>query len=394
MIKAARIALSLVAVAGVGATFAACGGVPGNAVATVDGEAIEKQDFSHWMTVAAKSTGQANAAVPDPESGYAKCIAAKRKATPAPAKGQPKVTDDQLKTQCKQEYEQLRNQVLQLLISYKWIQGEADAMDVKATDAEVKKSFAEQKKQSFPKEADYKKFIQQSGQTQEDIIQRVKLDLLSNKIRDKVVKGKDNVSDAAIADFYNKNKARFAQPEKRDLRVVLTKGKAEAEKAQAAPQSGDSWKTVAKKYSIDDTSKAAGGKLPAQAKGTLDKELDNAVFSAKKNELVGPIKTQYGYYVFTVTDVTEASQQTLPEAKETIKQTLQSQNQQKALDTFVKDFTKRWKDKTECSEGYKTSDCKNGPKATPTAAAPTDPSQQAPQQAPAPQATPTPTSEK
>ena len=38
----------------------------------------------------------------------------------------------------------------------------------------------------------------------------------------------------------------------------------------------------------------------------------------------------------------------------------------------MKDFTKRWKDKTECSEGYKTTDCKNGPKATPTptAAAP------------------------
>ncbi|MDA0173935.1 peptidyl-prolyl cis-trans isomerase [Solirubrobacter taibaiensis] len=369
MIKAARIALSLTAVAGVGATFAACGGVPGNAVATVDGEAIEKSDFTHWMTVAAKSTGQANAAVPDPEAGYAKCIAAKRKATPAPAKGQPKVTDSQLKTQCTQEYEQLRNQVLQLLISFKWIQNEAETLDVKVTDAEVKKSFAEQKKQSFPKDEDYKKFIATSGQTEADILQRVKLDLLSNKIRDKVVKGKDTVSDKAIADFYNKNKARFAQPEKRDLRVVLTKGKAEADKAKAALDSGDSWTKVAKEYSIDDTSKASGGKLPAQAKGTLDKELDDAVFSAKKGELVGPIKTQYGYYVFTVTNVTDASQQTQAEAKETIKQTLQSQNQQTALDKFVKDFTARWKEKTECSEGYKTSDCKNGPKATPTPSA-------------------------
>jgi foldase protein PrsA len=366
MIKAARIALSLTAVAGVGATFAACGGVPGNAVATVDGEAIEKSDFTHWMTVAAKSTGQANAAVPDPEAGYAKCIAAKRKATPAPAKGQPKVTDSQLKTQCTQEYEQLRNQVLQLLISFKWIQNEAETMDVKVTDAEVKKSFAEQKKQSFPKDEDYKKFIATSGQTEADILQRVKLDLLSNKIRDKVVKGKDTVSDKAIADFYNKNKARFAQPEKRDLRVVLTKGKADADKAKAALDSGDSWTKVAKEYSIDDTSKASGGKLPAQAKGTLDKELDDAVFSAKKGELVGPVKTQYGYYVFSVTNVTAASQQTQAEAKETIKQTLQSQNQQTALDKFVKDFTARWKEKTECSEGYKTSDCKNGPKATPT----------------------------
>ena len=46
MIKAARIVLSLAAVAGVGATFAACGGVPGNAVATVDGEAIDKEEFT------------------------------------------------------------------------------------------------------------------------------------------------------------------------------------------------------------------------------------------------------------------------------------------------------------------------------------------------------------
>src|SRR3954451_15676194 len=366
MIKAARIAISLVAVTGVGATFAACGGVPGNSVATVDGETVTKTDFSHWLNVAAKSSGQANAAVPDPESDYAKCVAAKRKTTPAPAKGQPKVTDTQLKTQCKQEHDQLRNQVLQLLISFKWTQGEADTMNVKVTDAEVKKSFDQQKKQSFPKDADYKKFLQTSGQTQDDILQRVKLDLLSNKIRDKVVKGKDTVSDQAISDFYNTNKARFAQPEKRDLRVVLTKGKADAEKAKAALKSGESWKSVAKQYSIDDTSKAAGGKLPAQAKGTLDKELDDAVFSAKKNELVGPIKTQYGYYDFTVTDITEASQQTLAEAKDTIKQTLQSQQQQKALDTFVKDFTKRWKEQTECSDGYKASDCKNGPKATPT----------------------------
>ncbi len=366
-----RAALTLLAVAGAGATFAACGGVPGNAVATVDGEAVEKEDFSHWMDVTAKSAGaqQGTTVAPDPEDDYAKCVAAKRKATPAPAKGQPKVTDEQLKTQCKTEYEQLRNQVLQQLISVQWIQGEADAMNIKVTDAEVRKSFDEQKKQSFPKDADYQKYLKDSGLTQEDILARLKLELLTNKIRDKVVKGKDQVSEKAIADFYEKNKARFAQPENRDLRVVLTKTKANADKARAALDDGDSWKSVADKYSIDDTSKAAGGKLPAQAKGTLDAELDDAVFSAEKGEIVGPVKTQFGYYVFAVSAINEESQQTLAEAKETIKQTLQSQEQQKALDTFVKDFTKRWREKTECSEGYKTTDCKNGPKATPTPAA-------------------------
>ena len=347
------------------ALVAGCGGVPGNAVATVDGNPIEKASFDHWLTVASKSGGQATAAPPKPPQ-FTACVAQKRKTTPKPAKGQPKVTDSQLKAQCKQEYESLRSQVLQLLVSFKWIQGEADAQNVKVTDAEVKKSFDEQKKQSFPKEADYQKFLKTSGQSQEDILQRVKLDLLSNKIRDKVVKGKDKVSDAQIEDFYNKNKARFAQPERRDLRIILTKDKAKAQQARKAIAGGQPFAKVAKKYSIDQASKAQGGKLPAVAKGQQEKALDAAIFKAKKGQLTGPVKTQFGYYVFDVTKVTPASQQSLNQAKATIKQTLASQNQQKALDKFVKSFRKRWKAKTECQDGYRTQDCKNAPKATPT----------------------------
>ena len=64
-------------------------------------------------------------------------------------------------------------------------------------------------------------------------MQRVRLDLLSNKIRDKAIKGKDTVTATQIADFYNKYKARFAEPEKRDLEVVLTKDKATAQKMVA-----------------------------------------------------------------------------------------------------------------------------------------------------------------
>ena len=118
MIKAVRLTLALAALAAPAAIVAGCGGVPGNAVAEVDGQAIEKSDYDHWVNVAAKSSGQgANAAVPKPPE-YSECVATKRKSTPKPAKGQPKVTDEQLKSQCKQEYEQLRDQVLQLLISF------------------------------------------------------------------------------------------------------------------------------------------------------------------------------------------------------------------------------------------------------------------------------------
>jgi foldase protein PrsA len=346
--------------------IAGCGGVPGNAVAEVDGTAIEKDQFEHWMNVAAKSQGP-DAAVPVPPD-YEACIAQLKKNAAKPKEGQPKQTDADYKKQCEQQYKQLRDQVLGLLISFEWIEREAEDQGVKVTDAEVKKSFEEQKKQSFPKEADYQKFLKDQGQTNEDVLMRVRLDLLSQKIRDKVTKGKDKVTDQQIEDYYNKNKSQFAQPERRDLSIVLTKpkDKAKAEQAKQELENGASFKEVAKKYSIDDASKAQGGKLPAVAKGQQEKAFDDAIFKAKKGKISGPVKTQFGWYVFRVDKVTKASQQSLQEAKATIKQVLASQNQQKALDEFVKDFRKKWKEKTECRDEYVTQDCKNAPDPTPT----------------------------
>jgi foldase protein PrsA len=365
MKKAARLLMVLCALGATVAVATGCGGVPGNAVAEVDGNAIETDTFDHWMQVAAKASGQPGATVPDPPE-YKQCVANKRKTTPKPGKGQPKVTDSALKDQCKQEYEAMRDQVVQMLVYYEWIQGEAEERSIEVSDAEVRKSFDEQKKQSFPKEADYKKFLKDYGQTEEDILLRIRLDLLSAKIRDQAIKGKDKVSDAQIKAFYDENKERFAQPERRDLRIVLTKGRAKAEQAKAALESGQSWKSVAKEYSIDEASKAQGGKLPAQAEGTLEQALDKAVFSAKKGAISGPVKTQFGFYVFEVEKVQKATQQSLDEAKETIRQTLVSQNQQQAIDKFTEDFRKKWKEKTECREDYLTSTCKGEPDPTPT----------------------------
>jgi foldase protein PrsA len=351
--------------------LAACGGgddsIPGNAVAKVGDNAIKKETFDHWMQVAAISSqggaagGATEAAVPDaPE--FTNCIAEKTKSAPKPAKGQPKPTPESFKTQCKQEYDGLKQQVLQFLISSEWIQGEAEEQDVKVSDAEVDKQFEKTKKQSFPKAADFDKFLKSSGMTLEDIKFRVRLDALSNALRTKITKGKDKVDDQQISDYYEKNKTRFAQPERRDLRIVLTKTQARANEAKSALQGGATFKDTAKKYSIDQASKNQGGVLLAVAKGQQEKALDTAVFSAAKGKLEGPVKTQFGWYVFKVTKVTPASQQSLKDATPTIKQLLASQNQQKALDKFVKDFREKWKQKTNCQKDFTTQDCKNAPK--------------------------------
>jgi foldase protein PrsA len=358
----------------------ACGGssskdIPGNAVAKVGDASITKDDFTHWLNVSVAQAGQGGQKVelgtpPD----FAACVAQRSKQAPKPAKGQPKTTDAQYKDQCKQQYDAARDQVMSFLISSQWIEQEAAERNIKVTDADVQKEFDKTKKQSFPKDADYQKFLKSSGMTQDDILFRVKLDTLSNKLRESIVKGKDNVTPQQISDYYAKNKQRFSSPEVRDVRIVLTKTQGKADEAKQALQGGQSWKAVAKQYSIDEASKGQGGQLTGVAKGQQEKALDTAIFGAKKGQLSGPVKTQFGWYVFEVDKVTPAKQQTEKESEATIKQLLASQGQQKALDAFVKGFQKQWKDATNCREGYVTQDCSNAPKQkTNTATTPTNP---------------------
>jgi foldase protein PrsA len=403
MPKTPRLLLVLAAIAALCVVIAGCGGgndVPSSDVAKVGDTDISKTEFNHWLTAAAKQQAQstgataATAAVPDPPS-YTKCIAAKQK-TPVP-KGVPKPDVKALKTQCTQEYTGLRDQTLQFLISSQWLQQEAAKRKITASTKEVQTTFQQQKKQSFPKEADYQKFLATSGQTETDLLYRVKLSVLTNKLQKSIVANKGTVTPAQISAYYTKNKARFAQPETRDLLVVLNPKKAKAQAALKAVKSGTPWAKVAKKYSTDNASKSQGGKLPGVTKGQQEKTFDTAIFSAKKGQIEGPIKTQFGFYVFKVTKVTPAKQQTLAQVTTTIKNLLQSQGQQKALNDFVKDFQKRYKAMTNCAKGFVVDQCKNAPKkSTNTSTAPV--SGAAPQQVPqtggsggaAPTPTPTP----
>jgi foldase protein PrsA len=367
MPKTLRIFLALAALAIVALVAAGCGGsdVPSDSVAKVGDAKITKAQYQHWFLASVKqqaqSTGQKpdQIVAPDPPD-FTKCVAAKSK-QPLP-QGVPKPDSKALKAQCKQEYDGINQQTLQFLITSQWLTQEAAKRKITATDKEVQTTFQQQKKQSFPKEADYQKFLQTSGQSESDLLFRVKLSVLTNKLQQSIVKDKATVSDAAIQDYYNKNKQRFAQPETRDLQVVLAAKKPKADAALKAIKSGTQWAKVAKQYSSDTASKSQGGRLPGVTKGQQEKTFDAAIFSAPKNKVIGPIKTQFGFYVFRVTKITPAKQQTLTQVKATIKNLLQSQQQQKALNDFVKDWQKRSKDMTTCAKGYIVQQCKNAPK--------------------------------
>jgi foldase protein PrsA len=350
-----------------GAVVAGCGSsddLPSGSVAKVGDETISQEDFDKWLRTAVSGQAQGGeAVVPDPPE-FTKCIAAKKE-VPLP-KGQEQPSDATLKRQCKQEYDTLKREVMLFLIQAEWVEQEAEEQGVKLSDAQVRKSFEDQKKQAFPTDKAYQEFIKSSGMTEEDILFRVKLNELQQKLTQKVTEDAAKVTDADIEEYYEKNKRRFAQPERRDLRVVLTKTEDKAEQARNALQDGDSWKKVVNEYSIDEASKAQAGLLPAVAKGQQDKALDDAVFDAKRGELEGPVKTQFGWYVFEVDKITPASQQSLEQSKDTIRNLLRSERQQKALDEFIKSFREDYREETECADDYRIEECSNAPKESDT----------------------------
>jgi foldase protein PrsA len=370
-------------------SLAACGGggVPSGDVVKVGDTGIKTSTYTHWLQIAAiSSQAQQNpsqggappkANIPDAPS-FTNCIAQKKKTTPPPAKGQPLPTDAQFKAQCQQEYDGLKNQVMSFLIRSQWLEGEASSEGVKVTDKEIQGQLDKARQQAFPKPADFQKFLQQSGMTEADLLFRQRGQVLEQKITQKVTKGGGRVTDAQIQSYYNKNKAQFGTPERRDLLIVLTKDKGKAQQALAAIKSGQSFSKVASRFSIDQASKNNGGKLANVAKGQQEPAFDTAIFSAAKGKVEGPVKTQFGYYVFEVTKVTKAVQQPLAKAKPQIVSILKSQDQQSVLQKFGKTYQKKWKGKTDCAKPYVTPDCKNykAPKTTTGTATPQ------PQQAP------------
>jgi foldase protein PrsA len=338
------------------AGLSACGGIGGDAVVQVDGKPITKATFNHWMGVAAAATaanpegGATKPVIPEPPK-YTACIAHLEATTPKPQKGAAPPTTAQLKSQCEQQYKSLQQEVLGFLISSDWVLGEGESLGVNVSDKEVKKRFQTVREQQFPKPAEFQKFLASSGQTVSDLLLRVKLNLLSSKIQQKIVKSKSNVSQSEIAKYYNEHKSRFEVPEKRAVNIILTKTEAAAKAAKnEVPHKG--FATVAKSVSTDPLSKAKGGLLPEVVKGQEEQALSNAIFSTKPGVLSGPVKTPFGYYVYEVKSVTPGSVQTLAQAQSSVRSQLVATRQQSSLSSFVKNFKKKWKAKTECLKTY------------------------------------------
>jgi len=82
---------------------------------------------------------------------------------------------------------------------------------------------------------------------------------------------------------------------------------------------------VAKKESQDPGSAVQGGDLGFFRRGAMVKAFEDAAFAAKKNDIVGPVKSEFGYHVIKVTDVKEGKTKSLAEAAPEIEADLKKQ---------------------------------------------------------------------
>ena len=347
--------------------IAGCGsGVAGDAVVNVAGNPISTQAFNHWMYVAAKSQAAQQGStqpviVPNDPPNFNNCIAQVKKQYPSLAKTKTAT----LQSDCKQLFTSMSSQVLDFLIKSYWYQAEAAKMGIKVTDAEVQKAFTTAKNQQFSTAAGYNTFLEQTGQTNEDVLFRFRVNQILTKL---IAKHPTTVTNAQIAAYYNSHLSQFGTQETRNMKIVLAKNQADANAAKKALQSGQSWAAVVKKYSTDPTTKSTGGVLNGVTKQQQDAALANAAFSAPVNKLMGPVKGQFGYYVFEITKIKASTQQSLATATPLIKQQLTSTAQTNAQTAVDNKAKSDWLSQTTCRAGYAMADCKgyNAPKTATT----------------------------
>ena len=261
------------------------------------------------------------------------------------------------------KYEELKSAALGELLDQAWIQGQAEELDLVVTDKQVEDELATIKKQSFGTDKAYEKFLEESKFNQDDVDARVRLQLLSTQIQEKVSKEAPKPSSSEIEAYYDAEKAsQFTTKESRDVRIILNKDKSKVEaakKALEADSSEESWKKVAPKYSSDSTSKSKGGLQEGITEEFLQGPLKAAVFDSATGELVGPVKFQTNYVLVEVVKLNPGKVQSLDEAKAQIESTLGQETQQEFFSEFITDYQTKWEARTFCADGFVVERCSN-----------------------------------
>ncbi len=260
------------------------------------------------------------------------------------------------------QYDELKDTTVNSLLETIWIQGLAAEEGLKVSEEDVAKELKKLKDQNFKSEKEFQDFLKTSKYTDQDVSERVKIQILSTKLQEQLGESSTEPSKGEIEEYYEEAKStEFTTPPTRDARILIVKKPQEAAAAKAAllkDHSEDAWKEVFKKFS--ETPSTTGGLQPGVTEEQYAGPVGDAIFSAKVGEVLGPIDySTGGQVVFEVEKITPEKTQPLGEAEAQIKAQLSQRNQEEAFGQFVGDFQSLWRSRTFCADDYLVEKCAN-----------------------------------
>ncbi len=152
--------------------------------------------------------------------------------------------------------------------------------------------------------------------------------------------------------YYEANSGRYIQKEQRkashilinvtpkstDAEKAAAKAKADALFAQAKKNPKD-FADLARKNSQDTGSAANGGDLGLFSRGMMVKPFEDAAFAAKKDELLAPVLSDFGYHIIRVTDIQPEKGKSLADVTPEIEGELKKQKAARKFAELAEKFT-------------------------------------------------------
>ena len=190
------------------------------------------------------------------------------------------------------------------------------------------------------------KAVTSEGMNWEDFQSNIENHLLTQRVIGNEVGSHINITDEEITKYYEAHKSEFVRPEQVALREIevstqnkkpeeLPDLKKKAETALKRIQDGEDFAEIAKRFS-DSSTKDQGGFLGVYKRGELAKELEDKVFSMKKNELTAVMETKQGYLVLQVLEHYDEGQQSLAKVRNEINEKLYSERLEPSMREYLK----------------------------------------------------------
>ncbi|HTW83855.1 MAG TPA: peptidylprolyl isomerase [Candidatus Sulfotelmatobacter sp.] len=271
-------------------------------------------------------------------------------------------------------------QVLNQMVQQKLIDSYAQDKHIDVPQSDIDKKLADIKSKYPPGQFDT--IVKQQGLTMQDVDNILRQQI----ILEKAVAPNIHVSDADVKAYFDKNHAQFDKPEQVRARHILVADPQTAQTVLAKLKAGGSWDALAKQYSTDPSSKDKGGELGFFGKGQMVPAFQNAAFAAKVGQIVGPVKSPFGYHIIQVEEKKPATKATFAATKDQIKQQLTQQQEATQVPAFLQSLRAQANIQVD-DDRYKDLFPPVPPSPAPPAAAPASAAPAAATTAPAPAAT-------